>query len=182
MLLTYPCFHGKFQFWHEWYCLTKKPVFHWKKNQLVLVWPSTPFSFSSISFSSLDQLVPCRKKLRLLEKGAERTCLLPLCSLLCVPWTFSHWPFLHRDPADCRFSGQPLPPALRLHHRTSTMGQDQTTDPILTPHQRGRLAAGNGSTSAGVGRLWSSINTVRFVTLHFCSLVLSAVSELSNIE
>ena len=62
------------------------------------------------------------------------------------------------------------------------MGQDQTTDPNLTPHQRKNLAAGNGSTPAATGRLWSLINTVHFVALHICSPVPSAASELSNIE
>lgn len=82
----------------------------------------------------------------------------------------------------CRFLGQPPPPALCLCHGTSTAGQDRPTDPILTPHQRTHLAAGNGSPAVGAGRIWSSINTVRLVTLHVCSPAPSAASEFPNIE
>jgi len=153
-----------------------------EKIWLAVVWLSTPFSFSSVSFSSLDQLVPCWKKLHVLEKGAEKACLLLFYSFLDVPWASSHQPLSCQDPAGCRFSGQPPPPIRHLHCGAGMTGQDWTTDPILTPGQRRRLAMGHGSTPAGVGRLWSSTNTACFVTLHICSPAASAASELSNIE
>lgn len=132
----------------------------------------TLFFLLNIFFHSWS-LSPLLKKLCPLEKGADTTRLLLFCSLLYVPTAFSHQHFLHQDPAECRFSGQPPLPLCR----TSTMGQDQTTDPILKPYQRRHLAAGNWS-NPGSGPQYTEY------VLFYCvfALLLPQLPQLSNIE